>query len=246
MAAPRSALLARAEGLGNGGHLDAIESCSPALPMLLGLRQFPPAHGGCPGEQNDGSWQETSHGCDGSDPPGLCLPRLNTHRSHGSARRWGAEGLTAVGAALTAAFSPLQNEMLNRQIQKEIWRIQDVMEGLRKNNPSRGTDTAKHRGEQGPSLPLHSTNPGVPRLGASPAPVLPQRRWQHPLREMEAPVHALISAFLHSGHWPIGDVQLQQPRQPPELGQPHQPPQPLLPRLRLPGFTHQARTRRGE
>ncbi|NWX91910.1 PKHA6 protein, partial [Nothoprocta pentlandii] len=41
----------------------------------------------------------------------------------------------------------IQNEMLNRQIQKEIWRIQDVMEGLRKNNPSRGTDTAKHRGE---------------------------------------------------------------------------------------------------
>lgn len=73
MAAPRSALLARAEGLGNGGHLDAIESCSPALPMLLGLRQFPPAHGGCPGERNDGSWQETSHGCDGSDPPGLCV-----------------------------------------------------------------------------------------------------------------------------------------------------------------------------
>lgn len=43
--------------------------------------------------------------------------------------------------------------MLNRQIQKEIWRIQDVMEGLRKNNPSRGTDTAKHRGEGGLSLP---------------------------------------------------------------------------------------------
>uniref|UniRef100_A0A8C9NTQ5 Pleckstrin homology domain containing A6 n=1 Tax=Spermophilus dauricus TaxID=99837 RepID=A0A8C9NTQ5_SPEDA len=40
----------------------------------------------------------------------------------------------------------IQNEVLNRQIQKEIWRIQDVMEGLRKNNPSRGTDTAKHRG----------------------------------------------------------------------------------------------------
>lgn len=39
-----------------------------------------------------------------------------------------------------------QNEVVNRQIQKEIWRIQDVMEGLRKNNPSRGTDTAKHRG----------------------------------------------------------------------------------------------------
>ncbi|XP_032058944.1 pleckstrin homology domain-containing family A member 6 isoform X8 [Aythya fuligula] len=41
----------------------------------------------------------------------------------------------------------IQNEMVNRQIQKEIWRIQDVMEGLRKNNPSRGTDTAKHRAQ---------------------------------------------------------------------------------------------------
>uniref|UniRef100_A0A674K427 PH domain-containing protein n=1 Tax=Terrapene triunguis TaxID=2587831 RepID=A0A674K427_9SAUR len=47
----------------------------------------------------------------------------------------------------------IQNEMLNRQIQKEIWRIQDVMEGLRKNNPSRGTDTAKHRGEQAAGCP---------------------------------------------------------------------------------------------
>nr|XP_033773645.1 pleckstrin homology domain-containing family A member 6 isoform X3 [Geotrypetes seraphini] len=39
----------------------------------------------------------------------------------------------------------VQNEALHRQIQKETWRIQDVMEGLRKNNPSRGTDTAKYR-----------------------------------------------------------------------------------------------------
>lgn len=52
-----------------------------------------------------------------------------------------------------------QNEVLSRQIQKEIWRIQDVMEGLRKNNPSRGTDTAKHRGRhlQHPCTPCQPT-----------------------------------------------------------------------------------------
>ncbi|XP_032936058.1 pleckstrin homology domain-containing family A member 6 isoform X9 [Catharus ustulatus] len=58
----------------------------------------------------------------------------------------------------------IQNEMLNRQIQKEIWRIQDVMEGLRKNNPSRGTDTAKHR----VALGTYSSNsPASPLSSAS-------------------------------------------------------------------------------
>ncbi|XP_043340937.1 pleckstrin homology domain-containing family A member 6 isoform X9 [Cervus elaphus] len=61
----------------------------------------------------------------------------------------------------------LQNEVLNRQIQKEIWRIQDVMEGLRKNNPSRGTDTAKHRGALGPSGTYSSNSPASPLSSAS-------------------------------------------------------------------------------
>ncbi|XP_074241084.1 pleckstrin homology domain-containing family A member 6 isoform X9 [Saimiri boliviensis] len=76
-----------------------------------------------------------------------------------------------------------QNEVLNRQIQKEIWRIQDVMEGLRKNNPSRGTDTAKHRGHTllhrspllfrfpqgglGPSATFSSNSPASPLSSAS-------------------------------------------------------------------------------
>uniref|UniRef100_A0A2I3HPB4 Pleckstrin homology domain containing A6 n=1 Tax=Nomascus leucogenys TaxID=61853 RepID=A0A2I3HPB4_NOMLE len=55
-----------------------------------------------------------------------------------------------------------QNEVLHRQIQREIWRIQDVMEGLRKNNPSRGTDTAKHRGGIGPSATYSSNSPASP------------------------------------------------------------------------------------
>ncbi|KAM9147010.1 pleckstrin homology domain-containing family A member 6 isoform 4-T4 [Pangshura tecta] len=61
----------------------------------------------------------------------------------------------------------IQNEMLNRQIQKEIWRIQDVMEGLRKNNPSRGTDTAKHRVAAGPSGTYSSNSPASPMSSAS-------------------------------------------------------------------------------
>ncbi|XP_066218097.1 pleckstrin homology domain-containing family A member 6 isoform X7 [Saccopteryx leptura] len=60
----------------------------------------------------------------------------------------------------------MQNEVLNRQIQKEIWRIQDVMEGLRKNNPSRGTDTAKHRG-LGTSATYSSNSPASPLSSAS-------------------------------------------------------------------------------
>uniref|UniRef100_A0ABI7Z4B6 Pleckstrin homology domain containing A6 n=1 Tax=Felis catus TaxID=9685 RepID=A0ABI7Z4B6_FELCA len=61
----------------------------------------------------------------------------------------------------------VQNEVLNRQIQKEIWRIQDVMEGLRKNNPSRGTDTAKHRGGLGPTATYSSNSPASPLSSAS-------------------------------------------------------------------------------
>lgn len=40
----------------------------------------------------------------------------------------------------------LQTELVHRHIQKEFWRVQDVLEGLHKRNSSRGTDTAKHRG----------------------------------------------------------------------------------------------------
>ncbi|XP_075385349.1 pleckstrin homology domain-containing family A member 6 isoform X1 [Tenrec ecaudatus] len=61
----------------------------------------------------------------------------------------------------------IQNEALSRQIQKEIWRIQDVMEGLRKNNPSRGTDTAKHRGGLGTSATYSSNSPASPLSSAS-------------------------------------------------------------------------------
>uniref|UniRef100_A0A8P4GCI2 Pleckstrin homology domain containing, family A member 6 n=1 Tax=Dicentrarchus labrax TaxID=13489 RepID=A0A8P4GCI2_DICLA len=39
-----------------------------------------------------------------------------------------------------------QSELVRRHIQKEFWRVQDVLEGLHKNHSSRGTDTAKHRG----------------------------------------------------------------------------------------------------
>lgn len=41
------------------------------------------------------------------------------------------------------------------------------MEGLRKNNPSRGTDTAKHRGGLGPSTTYSSNSPASPLSSAS-------------------------------------------------------------------------------
>ncbi|XP_075052169.1 pleckstrin homology domain-containing family A member 6 isoform X5 [Mixophyes fleayi] len=61
----------------------------------------------------------------------------------------------------------IQNELMNRHIQREIWRIQDVMEGLRKNNPSRGTDTAKHRVVTGPSATFSSNSPASPLSSTS-------------------------------------------------------------------------------
>ncbi|XP_030076888.1 pleckstrin homology domain-containing family A member 6 isoform X3 [Microcaecilia unicolor] len=61
----------------------------------------------------------------------------------------------------------VQNEALHRQIQKETWRIQDVMEGLRKNNPSRGTDTAKYRVAGGLHGTYSSNSPASPLSSAS-------------------------------------------------------------------------------
>lgn len=78
-----------------------------------------------------------------------------------------------VAASFDSSLWLLQNETLNRQIQKEIWRIQDVMEGLRKNNPSRGTDTAKHRGGCGSAgllgFLLHQECSGISVLQPIPA-----------------------------------------------------------------------------
>ena len=49
-----------------------------------------------------------------------------------------------VNKYLSYLFS--QRELVRRHIQKEFWRVQDVLEGLHKNNSSRGTDTGKNRG----------------------------------------------------------------------------------------------------
>ncbi|XP_051967814.1 LOW QUALITY PROTEIN: pleckstrin homology domain-containing family A member 6-like [Xyrauchen texanus] len=50
-----------------------------------------------------------------------------------------------------------QSELVHRHIQKEFWRVQDVLEGLHKNNPSRGTDTAKHRASGAGSFSTNSS-----------------------------------------------------------------------------------------
>uniref|UniRef100_A0A673JP11 Pleckstrin homology domain-containing family A member 6-like n=1 Tax=Sinocyclocheilus rhinocerous TaxID=307959 RepID=A0A673JP11_9TELE len=71
-----------------------------------------------------------------------------------------------------------QSELVHRHIQKEFWRVQDVLEGLHKNNPSRGTDTAKHRasGASGsfstnsPASPLSSVSLTSPLSPFSPVP----------------------------------------------------------------------------
>ncbi|MBN3277189.1 PKHA6 protein, partial [Polyodon spathula] len=60
-----------------------------------------------------------------------------------------------------------QNELLHRHTQKEFWRIQDVLEGLHKNNPSRGTDTAKYRATSRASGSFSTNSPASPLSSVS-------------------------------------------------------------------------------
>uniref|UniRef100_A0A672RSE8 Pleckstrin homology domain containing A6 n=1 Tax=Sinocyclocheilus grahami TaxID=75366 RepID=A0A672RSE8_SINGR len=59
-----------------------------------------------------------------------------------------------------------QSELVHRHIQKEFWRVQDVLEGLHKNNLSRGTDTAKHRAS-GASGSFSTNSPASPLSSVS-------------------------------------------------------------------------------
>ncbi|XP_034023310.1 pleckstrin homology domain-containing family A member 6 [Thalassophryne amazonica] len=60
-----------------------------------------------------------------------------------------------------------QSELVQRHIQKEFWRVQDVLEGLHKNNSSRGTDTAKHRVAGGASGSFSTNSPASPLSSVS-------------------------------------------------------------------------------
>ncbi|XP_058646716.1 pleckstrin homology domain-containing family A member 6 isoform X2 [Onychostoma macrolepis] len=60
-----------------------------------------------------------------------------------------------------------QSELVHRHIQKEFWKVQDVLEGLHKNNPSRGTDTAKHRVASGASGSFSTNSPASPLSSVS-------------------------------------------------------------------------------
>ncbi|XP_068455071.1 pleckstrin homology domain-containing family A member 6 isoform X3 [Clinocottus analis] len=60
-----------------------------------------------------------------------------------------------------------QSELVHRHIQKEFWRVQDVLEGLHKNNSSRGTDTAKHRVASGASGSFSTNSPASPLSSVS-------------------------------------------------------------------------------
>uniref|UniRef100_A0A8C9QQV2 Pleckstrin homology domain containing A6 n=1 Tax=Scleropages formosus TaxID=113540 RepID=A0A8C9QQV2_SCLFO len=59
-----------------------------------------------------------------------------------------------------------QNELLHRHIQKQFWRVQDVLEGLHKNNPSRGTDTSKQKAS-GMSGSFSTNSPASPLSSVS-------------------------------------------------------------------------------
>ncbi|XP_018614107.2 pleckstrin homology domain-containing family A member 6 isoform X1 [Scleropages formosus] len=60
-----------------------------------------------------------------------------------------------------------QNELLHRHIQKQFWRVQDVLEGLHKNNPSRGTDTSKQKVASGMSGSFSTNSPASPLSSVS-------------------------------------------------------------------------------
>ncbi|KAG7281587.1 hypothetical protein CRUP_010062 [Coryphaenoides rupestris] len=60
-----------------------------------------------------------------------------------------------------------QSELVHRHIQKEFWRVQDVLEGLHKSNLSRGTDTSKHRAASGVSCSFSTTSPASPMSSVS-------------------------------------------------------------------------------
>ncbi|KAM9757968.1 pleckstrin homology domain-containing family A member 6 [Menidia menidia] len=61
----------------------------------------------------------------------------------------------------------VQSELVRRHIQKEFWRVQDVLEGLHKSNSSRGTDTAKHRVASGASGSFSTNSPASPLSSVS-------------------------------------------------------------------------------
>ncbi|XP_037346670.2 pleckstrin homology domain-containing family A member 6 isoform X3 [Pungitius pungitius] len=60
-----------------------------------------------------------------------------------------------------------QCELVHRHIQKEFWRVQDVLEGLHKNNSSRGTDTAKHNVASGAPGSFSTNSPASPLSSVS-------------------------------------------------------------------------------
>ncbi|XP_072521629.1 pleckstrin homology domain-containing family A member 6 isoform X3 [Salminus brasiliensis] len=60
-----------------------------------------------------------------------------------------------------------QSDLVHQHLQKEFWRVQDVLEGLHKNNPSRGTDTAKHRAASGASGSFSTNSPASPLSSVS-------------------------------------------------------------------------------
>ncbi|KAM3622313.1 uncharacterized protein V6R79_023075 [Siganus canaliculatus] len=67
-----------------------------------------------------------------------------------------------------------QSELVHRHVQKEFWRVQDVLEELHNNQSPRGTSTAKHRVISGASGSFSTNSPASPLSSISiPSPLSP-------------------------------------------------------------------------
>uniref|UniRef100_A0A8C8A3R9 Pleckstrin homology domain containing, family A member 6 n=1 Tax=Oryzias sinensis TaxID=183150 RepID=A0A8C8A3R9_9TELE len=92
-----------------------------------------------------------------------------------------------------------QSELVRRHIQKEFWRVQDVLEGLHKNHSSRGTDTAKHRVASGASGSFSTNSPASPlssvSLTSPLSPFSPVQGCQASPTKQLGPEHLQGSAF---------------------------------------------------
>uniref|UniRef100_A0A8C8A1J1 Pleckstrin homology domain containing, family A member 6 n=1 Tax=Oryzias sinensis TaxID=183150 RepID=A0A8C8A1J1_9TELE len=96
-----------------------------------------------------------------------------------------------------------QSELVRRHIQKEFWRVQDVLEGLHKNHSSRGTDTAKHRVASGASGSFSTNSPASPLSSVSlTSPLSPFS----PVQGCQASPTKQLGPEVSTGHTQLGGI----------------------------------------
>ncbi|KAK7916132.1 hypothetical protein WMY93_011893 [Mugilogobius chulae] len=99
-----------------------------------------------------------------------------------------------------------QSVLVRNHIQKEFWRVQDVLEALHKNNSSRGTNTAKHKvissgtfSTNSPASPLSSVSLTSPLSPFSPLPGSQTPPSKHPeVSSMASVSHHLLQFPIRS------------------------------------------------